>query len=534
MTSEFSIWKEGVPVVTIAGSPEFSLWSEGVPLSDVGGALGGVVVFGITYRDLSIFDLRPHYDGVAAGQMDDLELSGAGFGLATPWRASGAVRRTVKLPLVVQGFETIAYLRKFWDVHRSRQVPFWLPSWVNDFGLVADASSGAASITVEGHMMSTKHALGAQYRFIALLTRAGKLECYGVTAATPAGANDTLVLSRVLESDLEAATTICCPLLLVRPIEDLLEFDYLSGNVIKAVIETVECPREYPAAAESSSGTTTAHFGTRPVFLYRISDGSTTLTLADYGVDVEAAAITWQAADVTGDDITSSLDMLGDTLRVTLKTDDSAHPLLDYLDPLQCRNYTVEVWMADLDDLAAVNLATPDHVGRVEEVSFGEQGSITLEVSSLFRFGEQRIPKVQMQRLANESVYKYATEATFTTAGTISGLSSDPAYVEAAVFGTKATAEGDPNWFALGKVVAGTEIRMCTGQSGNRLYLNYPLRRAVVGGGISAVAGDDKRVNTWAAKFGQLTKFLGFPYIPARNPQFQALETPKQGGGKKG
>ncbi len=488
----------------------------------------------MTFRDLEVLDMLPHFDGVAAGAIDDLELEAGGFGVATPWRSSSSTRRTVTLPLILQGLSEIGKCRRFFDRHRGRQIPCWLPAWVNDFGLMANASLGATSITVQGHTFSSKYSLGSQYRFVSLLARGGKIECYGVTGVDSSGDNDVLTLSNGLETDLVAQETICCPLLLARPAEDDLEFEYISGDTIAAAIEFVECPQEYPGTSESSSASTTAHFGTRPVFLFRISDGSTTLTLCDYGVDVVAGGITWQAADITGDDVESSTDMLGDTMSITLKTDDVAHPLLDYMDALQCRNYQVEVWLADMDDLDSLAIASPDHVGRVEDVTFGEHGSITLDVSSLFRFGEQRIPKVQMQRLANESVYKYASEASYTTAGTIAALSEDPAYVEATAFGDKATAESDANWFALGKVVVGTEIRMCTGQAGNRLYLNYPLRRATVGDAISALAGDDKRLATWAVKFGQLSAFLGFPYIPARNPQYKALETPKQTGGKKG
>jgi hypothetical protein len=533
MTCDFVIWSQETPVVSINGSPEFALWLEGVPLADVGAGLGGAFVPDAVFRDLEVFNFPAHFDGLACGQMDDLRLETGGYGVATPWRVSSAIRRTVKLPLAVRGLGEIGKLRRFFDRHRGRQSPFWLPSWVDDYKLLDDAAQGGTTITIEPNGFSEKHALGAQYRFIALLTRVGKLECYGVTAAVENDDSETLTLSRGLDSDLTANETICCPLLLVRPTEDVLEYDYIAGDAVTGVIDCLECPREYPEADESSSGTATAHFGTRPVFLYRITDGTTTLLLADYGADVVAAALTWLAADISGADWTSAVDMLGDTLRVTVKTDDLDHPLLGYLDPLQCRNFELELFVADLDDLGSIDLSAPEHAGRVEQVEFSEQGAIILEVSSLFRLGEQRVPRIQLQRLANESVYKYAPEGAFTTAGVISGLSSIPAFVEATAFGAKATAEGDPNWFALGKVVAGDETRMCTGQSGNRLYLNYPFRRAVVGNAASAVAGDDKRAATWASKFGELNNFLGWQYIPAKNPQFKALETPKPTGGKK-
>jgi hypothetical protein len=55
----------------------------------------------------------------------------------------------------------------------------------------------------------------------------------------------------------------------------------------------------------------------------------------------------------------------------------------------------------------------------------------------------------------------------------------------------------------------------------------------LVAASISAIAGDDKRAGTCLGKFNQLVNHLGFQYIPARNPQFQSLATPKPSGGKK-
>jgi hypothetical protein len=144
-----------------------------------------------------------------------------------------------------------------------------------------------------------------------------------------------------------------------------------------------------------------------------------------------------------------------------------------------------------------------------------------------------------MQRTCNWRTYDgigcKANPADFTTTGTITALSSgSPPYVEAAEFGAKATAQNDPNWFALGKVTVGDETRTCTGQNGTRLYLNFGFVRAKVGDAISALAGDDKRVTTCDKKFGQLINHSGMPYIPNNSPQLDSMEQPSATGGKKG
>ena len=45
MTSEFSIWLNGAPVIA-SGDPEFSVWLYGAPLVDIGAAGGGPGIFG--------------------------------------------------------------------------------------------------------------------------------------------------------------------------------------------------------------------------------------------------------------------------------------------------------------------------------------------------------------------------------------------------------------------------------------------------------------------------------------------------------
>ena len=490
----------------------------------------------MTFRGIQVFDVFPHFDSIEAGQLDDLSFAAGSFGIATPWRPTSGIKRTVTLPVALQGLAEIGDLREFFDAHRGRQKPFWLPSWVNDFVLMADAVATDTEITVEAHGFSEKFALGNQFKFIALVTRAGKLECYGVTAVDDTGADDVLTLSRGLDTDLVADDTVCCPLLIARASEDDLDYEYLSGDVISGTIGFTELTQEYPAPEESSSALDSAHFGTRPVYLYRITDGVTTLRYADYGVDVTAASLVWTAADLSHDPLESSWDMLGDAVNITLRTDDPDHPLRVYLNDYNLANFSAEIFEADMDDLGALDLAEPDHIGRIEAVEFGDQGEIKLEVSSLFRLNEREIPAMRMQRTCNWRTFQGgcgAVQATFTTAGTITAIEDDPAFVEATEFGAKATAESDPNWFALGMVTVGTERRLCTGQDGDRLYLNLPFVSAAVSDAVSAVAGDDKRVGTCNTKFGQLANHSGAFALPNENPQIEPLKTPAATGGKK-
>lgn len=497
-----------------------------------------------SFRDIEVFDFRPHFDGVEPGQMDDMGFDPVGYGIATPWRASGTLRRTASIPFILRGITEIAAMRKFWERHRGEQRPFWIPTWTNDYELVAD-ENGDDTVTLVGHGFAARHALGFRNQFLIFITRAGLFEPHGVVSVSASGDNDELTLDAALTtSGLVKADTLVCPLLLVRFAGDALEFDSPAMDVATIELEFVELPQEYPDAdpAGDDSALDTAHFGTRPVFLYRFTDlaTSTQYRWADFGVDVDltgSSKLLWTAANITGDDLTATLDMLGDEMEIEIRTDDSSHPLLPFLDPVNMTNMEVEVFYCDLDDVASLDLGAPDHIGRVEEFRMSARGGIAVRVSSVFRFGEQEVPKPRVQRLCSHRPYDGigcpVVKAAFTTAGTVSALNDDPAYVEATAFGAKATAESDANWFALGEVIIGDEHRTCTGQDGNRLYLNWPFRNASVSDAVSAVAGDDQRLQTCEAKFNAAASFLGSPYKPSRNPSFSVLETPRQEGGKK-
>lgn len=491
----------------------------------------------MVFRDLEVFDVLPRFGDVQEGSLDDFAFDSRGYGVATPWKTSTRIRRTAKFPFVLSGRNAIGEFRRFFQRHEMRLRPFWLPAYTSDFPLVADAEAGAPEILCAGHQFSTRYTAGTQHGFIAFITSDEQPQCYGVVSVVPSGSNDLLTLSRALDSDLVAEETICCPLLLVRAAEDALSLEYCSGHVAMADVGFVEVPAEYPDPAEDSSGMETVHKGSHPVFLYRVNTGTDALHYADFGCDLSAAGLTWRAADIQHGPMQSATDLLGDGVEVTIRTDDPDHPLRKALSESNLACLTLDLYDTDLTSLEELDLEAPAHTGRVVSVEFEKEGEIRLRVSSLFRLGEREIPTLRIQRTCNWRTYDgigcHANAADFTTSGVVSGLSGDPApYVEAAEFGLKAL--GDPNWFALGKVTIGDEQRTCTGQAGNRLYLNLGFLRAQIGDSVSALAGDDKRVTTCQNKFGQLINHSGIPYLPNSNPQLDAMEQPAATGGKKG
>jgi hypothetical protein len=269
-----------------------------------------------------------------------------------------------------------------------------------------------------------------------------------------------------------------------------------------------------------------------PIYLYEVTRDGTTWRYCGWGIDLSVNGFDWNAENVKIGAISSGGEILGDGLDIEFVTDDDDHPFRAYIDPFT-KPATVTIYEVDASVLSYTD---PVFIGDSTDVTFGEDGKISVQLSSILRIAERSGPRIQIQRTCNHDVYDQfcgLNAALFTTAGTITAVSSIPAYVEAVEFGNKATAESEPQWFALGKVICGTEIRFCVGQVGDRLYLNAPFRDAEVSDAISALAGCDKRINSGCTKLANTANFLGFPFLPNANPQFEALKTPEPAGGKK-
>jgi uncharacterized phage protein (TIGR02218 family) len=74
-------------------------------------------------------------------------------------------------------------------------------------------------------------------------------------------------------------------------------------------------------------------------------------------------------------------------------------------------------------------------------------------------------------------------------------------------------------WFTGGHVQMDSDFRMVTRHEGNTLYLHVPFDgRVRTGSVVSAWPGCDGSPETCTAKFNNVARYLGMPYIPASNP----------------
>jgi hypothetical protein len=484
------------------------------------------------YLTRPVLHFRPDWkDGLDHGQLDDHTFDSASNGIATPWKVTDRPKRTLTLPFIFGDATDLKEFRVFIAERNGRQKGFWVPTWLTDFEPVVDVEEDTNVIQIRTVGVPEKVSFGDQFKHLAVITAPeapgipGKMEFYEIVDADRTGEIEELTLDRGLDSMLVAAETVICGVIYARLAEDVVEYKHINGSVARVELKLVELPTEVEEP----------HEGTAPIYLYRLTRGSEVWRFTNWPVSITAGALVWQPQDIQHSEITQDTEFNLDGIKISVTTDDAAHPFRGLLDRSLIQPTEVEIFQSDAETLV-VDLTAPVFKGRLGEVRFLERGMIEAAVSSLLRIGEHETPHTRMQRVCNLSTYSArcgVNPATFTTTGTLTAVNFAQAYIEAAAFGAKATAEGDPNWFALGKVTIGSEVRICVGQAGNRLYLNAPFRSAVIGNSASALAGDDKRIGTCHAKFNNRVNNLSWPYLPNENPQFEALKTPQPSGGKK-
>jgi hypothetical protein len=482
------------------------------------------------YRGRPVWDKVPNFTGdVEHGVLDDFSYDAPTGGHAIPWKVTSGPKRTLSLPFLIDDYSLFKKWRAWFAEREGRRRGFWVPTWLTDYFVVQDYAAGALTIRVKFFGIGTKIAFGAQFRHIALIDRNGKFELYRIDSSAVVGDFEDLTLDRVLDTALVASQTICCGALFARLADDVIEFNYISGDVAKVDLNFVELPVETEG---------TAIDGDKPIHLYVIQQENSIWRFTNYPIDLVVSGVTYNAAPIEHGEITEDIEFTADNFQMTAATDDNTNPFRQFLDSAFIALTTLSIYKIDFSDLTLP--AGPIYKGRIEGGSFREKGMIDVKVSTLMRISEMEIPQALSERTCIHQTYDAfcgVNPLSFQTSGAIDVISASPAYIEANEFGDKATAEGDPDWFSLGLVNVGFEQRFCTKQVGNRLYLNAPFRSAVVGNTAIALAGDDKRIDTCNNKFNNVTAgakgFLGFPYMPNKNPQFEALQAPKPKGGKK-
>ncbi len=156
-------------------------------------------------------------------------------------------------------------------------------------------------------------------------------------------------------------------------------------------------------------------------------------------------------------------------------------------------------------------------VGAVMHASFDED--CELECAPEERILSQRIPRIVVQAPCNKIIYSTACGAhpeDFKTDATVTGITG--AVVTAAEFGGPAD-----GWFTNGYLQKGYFRRMIIRHVGTDLTLIQAIPGLAADDAVTAFAGCARTFAACKDKFTNGPNFMGFPWIPLRNP-FKGLE----------
>jgi uncharacterized phage protein (TIGR02218 family) len=472
-------------------------------------------------------DVRPNFEEIEHGELDDFTYDSQGVGGATPWKPTLAPKRIGRYPFLFTTPAESRYFRAFVQNVRGRLQGFWLPLAISDTRLAANAAIGDVTLTVDKIGLAAAIGLYQQFQWIALTTWK-TIYAYQISSVAVVGETEVITLASGLLKAVVAEDTNVEGLIYCRFTDDEIEYIYDSENVCSCKVSFTELPTEY----------VTPHLGTRPIYLYRFTRGSTVWHFADYAIDIVAGAVTWNAQDISHESIVMSGDFVNDGVQILCGTDDPAHPLRYYIESKAGEKMVCEIFQTDADTLT-VDLAAPIWIGDIGQVAFQDKGVIQGTIGSVQRIAEMDLPRISIQRPCNLHLYdEFCTvdKAAYTTTATITWISPTGEWIEADAFETKITAEGDINWFALGRCYFGTQKRLIMGSKAagiaKRMKLNSPFYGLTVGSVVTATAGCNKRIETCRDKFGNLENHLGWKYMPNQHPQIKALATPKASGGK--
>jgi len=157
--------------------------------------------------------------------------------------------------------------------------------------------------------------------------------------------------------------------------------------------------------------------------------------------------------------------------------------------------------------------------GRVTAALLGDSCDLTCESDAAGL--KKRIPGARYQRPCNRILFDVGCGVDpddFKVETELTGVSPDFSILTSPDFDAK-----PDGWFRNGYVEFGQQLRMIIDHTGPDLTLLGPLFGAEIGSEVTAFAGCARTLEECVAKFDNGARFLGFPWMPSRNP-FQRIE----------
>lgn len=447
--------------------------------------------------------------------MEEIALQRLGFGTPLAWRKEPSPRRVLTLSFALWGEEEIAQLLAYLRTMQGRYSGVWIPTFGQDLSLLASIYPEENFATLQDAGLGvylTRFPHAAHGAWLNLTGEIVPFTIEDVSAPSTDEERIDVAYESPLTHPLIAIETIGSLLLYARLAEDAVTLEWDGPECLRVTLRFVELP-----AVQSATET-----GEAPVWLYHFTQGENDFYLTSYPRPLEVGALTFVPGNLNHTGISASLDFFDEGVKIETATGDANSFFRQWLAGAPPQSASVKIYQALLPALV-VDLAAPLYSGDIGKVTYAEEGKITLELSSIFRLGESKVPRVLLGSRCNwrfGGAQCGVNLAPLTVTGPISAVSSK--FVD-----VPAIAGAPANRFTNGTITVNNLPRLISKHDGIRLYLSASFPVTVQPGQSATVEPACDRAYGTCQGYGNQLRFGGFPHIPTYNPQI-TLPPPSQ------
>lgn len=247
----------------------------------------------------------------------------------------------------------------------------------------------------------------------------------------------------------------------------------------------------------------------QPVYLYEFTSGTSVARFASCAEDVGSAPIIYSASAVNVGSRRIGENIFKDSIKIKFPRSDLFAKQYIWNSPDVMTTVTIKRWHRTL----TVAEAVVEWKGRIVSATTGEN-IITIECESIY---------TSLKRIGLAMQFEINCVHPLYSAGC--GASKVAALTEISVVAVSNTLieVGDlssfsAGWFSGGLLEYAGDARFILEHSGNILRLASPMTSLTTGVDVSLYPGCDKTTTMCVAKFNNIDNYLGFPWMPNRNP----------------
>lgn len=199
----------------------------------------------MVYRGYDVFDIIPDRNDDTELWSRSFEIIGSPAGKFSLDDRGGTPVIGRTWTYIATSRAEIAAVRTFLDSRIGKKVAFWIPTYLEDFTLTANASGTTATVEEVGYV--ARYVTDVARQHVAFISTAGVITPRKVNSAVNNGnGTETLTLDSALPGTFTPALTLLSFLVFARLDSDEYTVTWHTHNAAEFSLRILELPREVP------------------------------------------------------------------------------------------------------------------------------------------------------------------------------------------------------------------------------------------------------------------------------------------------